>query len=58
MRDDVADEVKALDQAARGTLRPYGVRFGAYHVFMPMLAETGSGRVEASIVGVVANGPA
>ena len=37
VRDEVADEVKALDQAARGTLRPYGVRFGAYHVFMPML---------------------
>ncbi len=37
VREEVADEVKALDQAARGTLRPYGVRFGAYHVFMPML---------------------
>lgn len=37
VRDEVADEVKSLDQAARGTLRPYGVRFGAYHVFMPML---------------------
>lgn len=37
VRDEVADEVKSLDQSARGTLRPYGVRFGAYHVFMPML---------------------
>ncbi|MEM8645255.1 MAG: helicase-related protein [Pseudomonadota bacterium] len=37
VRDEVAEEVKALDQSARGTLRPYGVRFGAYHVFMPML---------------------
>ena len=36
-RRDVADDVKALDQEARGTLRRYGVRFGAYHVFMPAL---------------------
>ncbi len=37
VRDDVAEEVKALDQDARGTLRPYGIRFGAYHIFMPIL---------------------
>ncbi|MCR9139751.1 MAG: helicase-related protein [Alphaproteobacteria bacterium] len=36
-RRDVAEDVKALDQDARGSLRRYGVRFGAYHVFMPML---------------------
>ncbi len=36
-RRDVADEVKALDQSARGSLRRYGVRFGAYHIFMPAL---------------------
>ncbi|MBW8640605.1 helicase [Hoeflea sp. WL0058] len=36
-RRDVADDVKALDQEARGSLRRYGVRFGAYHVFMPAL---------------------
>ena len=36
-RDEVAGEVKSLDQAARGTLRPYGIRFGAYHIFLPAL---------------------
>ncbi|MGI9482377.1 MAG: helicase, partial [Hyphomicrobiales bacterium] len=36
-RDDVADEVKGLDQTARGSLRKYGVRFGAFHIFMPAL---------------------
>jgi len=36
-RRDVAEDVKALDQEARGSLRRYGVRFGAYHVFMPAL---------------------
>ena len=36
-RRDVAEEVKALDQEARGSLRRHGVRFGAYHIFMPAL---------------------
>ena len=36
-RRDVAEDVKALDQDARGSLRRYGIRFGAYHVFMPAL---------------------
>ena len=36
-RQKVADEVKALDQPARATLRKYGVRFGAYHIYLPAL---------------------
>jgi ATP-dependent RNA helicase SUPV3L1/SUV3 len=36
-RRDVADDIKALDQDARGALRRLGVRFGAYHIFMPAL---------------------
>ncbi|WP_099868132.1 helicase-related protein [Pararhizobium haloflavum] len=36
-RRDVADDVKALDQDSRAQLRRYGVRFGAYHIFMPAL---------------------
>lgn len=36
-RQKVADEVKALDQNARATLRKYGVRFGAYHIYVPAL---------------------
>ena len=36
-RSQVADEVKALDQTMRASLRKYGVRFGAYHVFVPAL---------------------
>ncbi|WP_114966858.1 helicase-related protein [Alkalilacustris brevis] len=36
-RAEVADEVKALDQEARGALRKHGVRFGQYTVFMPLL---------------------
>ena len=32
----VADEVKALDQDERGKLRKLGVKFGAYHIYVPM----------------------
>src|SRR5262249_4392365 len=34
-RQKVADDVKGLDQPARAILRKYGVRFGAYHIYLP-----------------------
>ncbi|WP_375257174.1 helicase-related protein [Citreimonas sp.] len=36
-RSEVADDVKALDQDARGALRKHGVRFGQFTIFMPLL---------------------
>lgn len=36
-RQKVAEEVKSLDQPARATLRQHGVRFGAYHIYLPAL---------------------
>ena len=36
-RASVADEAKALEQSARAGLRALGVRFGAYHIFVPAL---------------------
>lgn len=36
-RADVADDIKALDQPARGQLRRLGVRFGEFSIFMPAL---------------------
>jgi ATP-dependent RNA helicase SUPV3L1/SUV3 len=36
-RQRVAEEVKSLDQDTRATLRKYGVRFGAYHIYLPAL---------------------
>ncbi|MBN8962528.1 MAG: helicase [Rhizobiales bacterium] len=36
-RSKIANEVKDLDQASRATLRKYGVRFGAYHLYVPGL---------------------
>jgi ATP-dependent RNA helicase SUPV3L1/SUV3 len=40
-RHRVAEEVKGLDQGARATLRKYGVRFGAYHIYLPNLLKPG-----------------
>jgi ATP-dependent RNA helicase SUPV3L1/SUV3 len=36
-RRDVAEDVKSLDQEARASIRKHGIRFGAYHIFMPAL---------------------
>ncbi|MBX6327827.1 MAG: helicase [Pseudolabrys sp.] len=36
-RQRVAGEVKSLDQNARAALRKYGVRFGTYHIYLPIL---------------------
>jgi ATP-dependent RNA helicase SUPV3L1/SUV3 len=36
-RRDVTEEVKSLDQDGRASMRRYGVRFGAYHIFVPAL---------------------
>ncbi|MDP4021602.1 helicase-related protein, partial [Methylobacterium sp. NEAU 140] len=36
-RAKVAHEMRSLDQDGRGALRRHGVRFGAYHIFLPAL---------------------
>jgi ATP-dependent RNA helicase SUPV3L1/SUV3 len=36
-RSEIAGELAALDQPARAQLRRYGVRFGAFSVFLPLL---------------------
>ncbi|MFC7052170.1 helicase-related protein [Hansschlegelia quercus] len=36
-RARVAEEVKGLDQTARAALRKHGIRFGAHHIYMPLL---------------------
>ncbi|WIY52516.1 helicase-related protein [Devosia sp. YIM 151766] len=35
-RAAVADEVKGLDQEVRGKLRKLGLKFGAYHIYLPL----------------------
>jgi ATP-dependent RNA helicase SUPV3L1/SUV3 len=36
-RDEVAEDVKTLSQEERAGLRKHGVRFGAFHIFVPAL---------------------
>jgi ATP-dependent RNA helicase SUPV3L1/SUV3 len=36
-RTQVANDVRSLDQGARGALRKLGLRFGAYHIYVPAL---------------------
>jgi len=36
-RSRIAAEMKDLDQPSRAILRKYGVRFGAYHIYVPAL---------------------
>jgi ATP-dependent RNA helicase SUPV3L1/SUV3 len=36
-RSKIAAEMKDLDQPSRASLRKYGVRFGAYHIYVPPL---------------------
>ncbi len=55
-RRDVAAEVKALDQDARASLRRYGVRFGAYHVFMPALLKPAPAEMITLLWGLANDG--
>ncbi len=36
-REKIANDIKALDQEARGMLRKHGVRFGQFTIFLPLL---------------------
>lgn len=51
-RRDVAEAIKNLDQAARGSLRKFGVRFGAYHVFIPLLLKPAPASLVALLWGL------
>lgn len=36
-REPVSEDIRQLDQESRGQLRKYGVRFGAFHIYFPLL---------------------
>jgi ATP-dependent RNA helicase SUPV3L1/SUV3 len=48
-RSKISSEMKDLDQASRATLRKYGVRFGAYHIYVPALLKP-AGRALAALL--------
>ena len=48
-RQTVAEDVRALDQAARAQLRKYGVRFGAFNIFLPLLLKPAAGELRLAL---------
>ena len=48
-RTEVAEEVAALDQEARAGMRALGVRFGAYHIYVPPLLKPAPGGLLAML---------
>ena len=56
-RQRVAEEVKGLDQPSRATLRKYGVRFGAYHIYLPGLLKPAPRSLAAQLWALKHEGP-
>jgi ATP-dependent RNA helicase SUPV3L1/SUV3 len=54
-RDAIAEEVKQLDQDARGALRKHGVRFGQFTIFLPLLLKPAPTRLRL-VLWSLANG--
>ena len=54
-RGEVADEVKALDQDARGALRKHGIRFGQFTIFMPLLLKPAPTRLRLVLWSLAKN---
>lgn len=51
-RQEIAADIKALDQEARGQLRKHGVRFGQHSIFMPLLLKPAPTRFRLLLWGL------
>ncbi len=51
-RDQIAADVKALGQDDRATLRKHGVRFGAFHIFIPALLKPAASQLRLLLWGI------
>jgi ATP-dependent RNA helicase SUPV3L1/SUV3 len=56
-RAKVADDVKGLQQPERASLRKYGVRFGAYHIYLPALLKPAPRGLAAQLWATSLNSP-
>ncbi len=54
-RSKVAQDLRSLDQAGRAALRAKGVRFGAYHIYLPALVKPAP-RILAAQLWALRNG--
>ncbi|WP_441351134.1 helicase-related protein [Sulfitobacter sp. SK012] len=52
-RASVAEDVKSLDQDARGALRKHGIRFGQFTIFMPLLLKPAPTRLRLVLWSLV-----
>jgi ATP-dependent RNA helicase SUPV3L1/SUV3 len=53
-RSKIANEVKELDQDARGALRKHGIRFGQFTIFMPLLLKPAPTRLRLLLSSLAA----
>ncbi|RYE32073.1 MAG: helicase [Hyphomicrobiales bacterium] len=56
-RSKVGDEMKALDQEGRAALRQLGIRFGAFHIYMPALLKPAPRALAAQLWALKHGGP-
>jgi ATP-dependent RNA helicase SUPV3L1/SUV3 len=56
-RSKVAEDLKSLDQPSRAVLRGHGVRFGAYHVYVPVLLKPAPRSLAAQLWAIKHGGP-
>jgi ATP-dependent RNA helicase SUPV3L1/SUV3 len=56
-RSKVAEDLKSLDQPSRAILRGHGVRFGAYHVYVPVLLKPAPRSLAAQLWAIKHGGP-
>ena len=56
-RQRVAEEVKGLEQPERASLRKYGVRFGAYHIYLPVLLKPAPRALAVQLWALAHDGP-
>ncbi len=48
-RETVADEIGALDQPARAGLRKYGLRFGAFNIYFPVMMKPAAAELTVTL---------
>ncbi|WP_119270826.1 helicase-related protein [Taklimakanibacter deserti] len=51
-RDQVAQEIKSLSQEERAALRKFGVRFGAFNIFVPLLLKPAATQLRLLLWGL------